>query len=219
MKTQDELKLMYERRFSGKEEYRRKVWSVLVSDWFQRYIPDAGAVLDLGCGHGEFVNNLKGLIRYGMDLNPDSGRHLDSDIRWFQQDCSKQWPLPDNALDLVFTSNFFEHLPHKTNLLGTLIEAYRCIRPGGRLIALGPNIKYVGGAYWDFWDHHLPLTEASLVEALQTAGFKLERVVPRFLPYSMSEGPRYPLFFLRLYLRLPFAWRIFGRQFVIVAYK
>jgi SAM-dependent methyltransferase len=219
MKTQDELKLMYERRFSGKEEYRRKVWSVLVSDWFQRYIPDAGAVLDLGCGHGEFVNNLKGLIRYGMDLNPDSGRHLDSDIRWFQQDCSKQWPLPDNALDLVFTSNFFEHLHHKTNLLGTLIEAYRCIRPGGRLIALGPNIKYVGGAYWDFWDHHLPLTEASLVEALQTAGFKLERVVPRFLPYSMSEGPRYPLFFLRLYLRLPFAWRIFGRQFVIVAYK
>jgi SAM-dependent methyltransferase len=219
MKTQDELKLMYERRFSGKEEYRRKVWSVLVSDWFQRYIPDAGAVLDLGCGHGEFVNNLKGLIRYGMDLNPDSGCHLDSDIRWFQQDCSKQWPLPDNALDLVFTSNFFEHLPHKTNLLGTLIEAYRCIRPGGRLIALGPNIKYVGGAYWDFWDHHLPLTEASLIEALQTAGFKLERVVPRFLPYSMSEGPRYPLFFLRLYLRLPFAWRIFGRQFVIVAYK
>jgi len=219
MKTQDELKLMYIRRFSGKEEYRRKVWSILVSDWFQRYIPDAGAVLDLGCGHGEFINNLKGQIRYAMDLNPDSGRHLDTDIRWLEQDCSKEWPLPDNALDLVFTSNFFEHLPHKTNLMGTLREAHRCIRPGGRLIALGPNIKYVGGAYWDFWDHHLPLTEASLVEALQTAGFKLERVVPRFLPYSMSEGPRYPLFFLRLYLRLPFAWRFFGRQFLIVAYK
>jgi SAM-dependent methyltransferase len=219
MKTQDELKSMYIRRFSGKEEYRRKVWSILVSDWFQRYIPDAGTVLDLGCGHGEFVNNLKGRIRYAMDLNPDSGRHLDADVRWFQQDCSKQWPLTDNALDLVFTSNFFEHLPHKPNLLATLIEAHRCIRPGGRLIALGPNIKYVGGAYWDFWDHHLPLTEASLVEALQTAGFKLERVVPRFLPYSMSEGPRYPLFFLRLYLRLPFAWRFFGRQFLIVAYK
>ncbi len=219
MKTQDELKLMYVRRFSGKEEYRRKVWSILVSDWFQRYIPDAGTVLDLGCGHGEFINNLKGLTRYAMDLNPDSARHLDAEIRCLQQDCSKQWPLTDNALDLVFTSNFFEHLPHKTNLFATLKEAHRCIRPGGRLIALGPNIKYVGGAYWDFWDHHLPLTEVSLVEALQTAGFKLERVVPRFLPYSMSEGPRYPLFFLRLYLRLPLAWRFFGRQFLIVAYK
>ena len=86
-------------------------------------------------------------------------------------------------------------------------------------MALGPNIRYLPGAYWDFWDHYLPLTEASLSEGLETAGFQLEKVVARFLPYTMSKGVRYPLIFLRLYLRLPFAWPFFGRQFLVVAKK
>jgi hypothetical protein len=29
----------------------------------------------------------------------------------------------------------------------------------GEIILIGPNIKYTGEAYWDFWDHLLPLTE------------------------------------------------------------
>jgi SAM-dependent methyltransferase len=127
--------------------------------------------------------------------------------------------LPDDTLGLVFTSNFFEHLPDKASLAATLLEARRCLRPGGRLVALGPNIKYLAGPYWDFWDHYLPLTEASLAEGLQTAGFRLERVIPRFLPFTMAHGPRYPLMLLRLYLRFPLAWRLFGRQFLVVATK
>jgi len=210
---------MYSERFYAKEEYRRKLWSVLISDWFCRFVPEDGAVLDLGCGYGEFINQVKAFTRYAMDLNPDSRRQLHTDVRLFQQDCSVQWPLPDEALDVIFTSNFFEHLPGKPSLAATLHEAHRCLQPGGRLIALGPNVKYLPGAYWDFWDHHLPLTEASLAEGLQMVGFKLERVVPRFLPYTMSHGPRYPLFLLRLYLRLPLAWRLFGRQFLVIAKK
>ncbi len=27
------------------------------------------------------------------------------------------------------------------------------------MLVLQPNIRYVGGAYWDFLDHHLPLTD------------------------------------------------------------
>jgi hypothetical protein len=33
----------------------------------------------------------------------------------------------------------------------------------------------------------------------------------------MSGGPRYPLAFLCAYLKLPLAWRIFGKQFLVVA--
>jgi len=217
--TQDDLEALYNQRFSGREDYRRKVWSVLISDWFSRFIPADGAVLDLGCGYGEFINQVNGPSRYAMDLNPDSRRHIHPDVCLFQQDCSVRWPLSDDALDLVFTSNFFEHLPAKTNLAATLKEAHRCLRPGGRLVALGPNIKYLAGAYWDFWDHHLPLTEVSLAEGLQTAGFHVESVVPRFLPYTMADGPRYPVVLLRVYLRCPLAWRLFGRQFLVVVRK
>jgi hypothetical protein len=63
------------------------------------------------------------------------------------------------------------------------------------------------------------LTERSLAEGLVAAGFCLERVVGRFLPYTMSSGPRYPLILLRLYLRLPALWRVFGRQFLVIALK
>jgi SAM-dependent methyltransferase len=215
----DDVKTIYARRFSGKEDYRQRVWDVLVSDFFFNLAPPGGAVLDLGCGHGEFINQVNGATRYAMDLNPDSGSHLDAGVCWLQQDCAAEWPLSDGVLDLVFTSNLFEHLPDKSTLVATLKEAYRCLRPGGHFVALGPNIKYVGGAYWDFWDHHLPLTDASMAEVLETVGFKLQRVVSRFLPYSMSGGRRYPLLFLRIYLRLPMAWWLFGRQFLIVATK
>src|SRR5690349_20370189 len=181
----DNLQALYDRRFSGKKDYRQRVWSILVADCFSKLIPAGGAVLDLGCGRGEFIrgefiNRVTGVTRYAMDLNPDSKCHLDSGIQWFQRDCSKRWPLADNALSFVFTSNFFEHLTDKGKLLTTLEEAHRCLRPGGRIVALGPNIKYVGGAYWDFWDHHIALTETSMVEILQTVGFRLQRVVPRF---------------------------------------
>src|SRR6185295_17009631 len=125
----------------------------------------------------------------------------------------------DASLDVVFTSNFFEHLPDKSTLTRTLQEAWRCLKPGGKLIAMGPNIKYLPGAYWDFWDHHLPLTESSLAEGLKTKGFVVDTCWPRFLPYTMASGPQYPILFLQLYLGLRFAWRIFGKQFLIVARK
>jgi hypothetical protein len=36
-------------------------------------------------------------------------------------------------------------------------------------------------------------------------------------PYSMSQGPTYPLWMLKAYLAVPFVWRFFGKQFLVVA--
>ena len=119
----------------------------------------------------------------------------------------------------MFTSNFFEHLPDKGCLTRTLAQAFRCLKPGGRLVAIGPNIKYLPGLYWDFYDHHTILTEASLGEALEIGGFALETFAPRFLPYTLVDAPEYPLFFVRLYLAMPWLWWIQGRQFLVVARK
>ncbi len=49
-------------------------------------------------------------------------------------------------------------------------------KPGGRLLALQPNIRFVGGAYWDFVDHHLPLTDRTLVEACESLGYEIVEV-------------------------------------------
>src|SRR5205809_100416 len=188
---------IYEARFKASADYRQRVWQVLIKRCFQRYAGPTSAVLDLGCGYGEFINQIQCGSKYAMDLNPDAPKRLDPKVQCFLQDCSLPWPLSEGALDLVFTSNFFEHLPDKTALGRTLDEIKRCLKPGGRLIALGPNIKFLPGAYWDFWDHYVPLSEASLGEALENRDFSIERCVPKFLPYTMAKGPHFPMLFLQ----------------------
>jgi SAM-dependent methyltransferase len=215
----DELEQEYAMRFGRTEAYRFAVWQILIREFFARWIPAKASVLDLGCGWGEFINQVAAEKKYAMDLNPASATKLARDVTLFSQDCAKKWPLGDGQLDVVFTSNFFEHLPTKQSLRDTLAEAFRCLRSNGRLICLGPNIKYLPGRYWDFWDHYLPLTELSLVEALGLAGFQIEYVRAKFLPYSMSQGSTPPLFLVKLYLKLPPMWALMGKQFCVIAQK
>lgn len=218
IKEPRELQAIYQRRFTAAHAaYRRQLWAVLVAEYFQPMIAPDAVVLDLGCGYGEFINQVHCGQRYAMDLNPASPDQLQPGVKFLAQDCSQRWALPDASLDVVFTSNFFEHLPDKLALKLTLLEAARCLRPGGRLIALGPNIKYVQGAYWDFWDHFLCLTELSLAEALENNGYVVRRAIPRFLPYTTVNRPAFPMALVRLYLRLPLVWPLFGRQFLVVA--
>ena len=213
-----DLQQIYQNRFSGQSEYRQRVWIVLCR-FFARWIASDAAVLDLGCGHCEFINAVSARCKYAMDLNPDASVLAQPDVIVLPQDCSSPWDVVPNSLDAVFSSNFFEHLPDKAALERTLQHAIHALRPGGRLVAIGPNIKYVPGAYWDFFDHYVPLTELSLAEVLRTCGFEMEVCIGRFLPYTMSRGRTYPLWMLEIYLAMPWAWRFFGKQFLVVARK
>jgi len=213
----NELASLYRDRFDATQSYRDRVWRVLVADFFQALIPARASVLDLGCGYGQFINHVQAEQKFGMDLNPTSASHLAAGVRFLRQDCAASWELADRSLDVIFTSNFLEHLPDKTALQATLAQVGRCLKPTGRLIALGPNIKYLPGLYWDFWDHHVALTENALREALVVSGFQVTRCLPKFLPYTMAQGPQYPLAFLKLYLRVPLAWRFLGKQFLVIA--
>lgn len=212
-----ELRLAYDLRFGKERVYRDAVWKILTAEFFQQFISKNAILLDIGCGWGEFINNIVAGKKYGMDLNPGARTHLAGDVELLEQDCSQPWPLADASLDCVFTSNFFEHLQSKDDLRRTLLHVRRCLRPGGRVICLGPNIRHLAGAYWDFWDHQLPLTERSLAEALELTGFEIEKSIDRFLPYRMSGKREAPLTLVRLYLKLPIAWRFFGKQFLVIA--
>ena len=217
IKDPGELQNIYRRRFDRNTAYRKLLWRELNASFFQRLVAPDAAVLDLGCGYGEFINDIRCGRKYGMDLNPESRAHLAPDVTHISQDSSLPWAIPEGSLDVVFTSNFFEHLPDKLAIRKTLIEARRALKPGGRIIALGPNIKYVPGAYWDFWDHFLCLTEMSLGEAFENNGFRVTVSHGRFLPYTTVNMPQFPAAIIRLYLAIPFLWRIFGRQFLVVA--
>ena len=90
---------------------------------------------------------------------------------------------------------------------------FAALKPGGRLLALGPNAKLLPGAYLDFFDHYIPLTELSLVEVLEKLHLKTKTVWDHVLPYTMSQGNQPPLWLVKLYLQLPVVRRLFGKQF------
>ena len=211
------LSEQYQRRFQASADYRDQVWKSILRVHLQSLVGANQRVLDLGCGWGEFIRNVEARRKFAMDLNPDAAVHLDAATEFLQQDCSQPWPLQDNSLDVVFSSNFIEHLPSKEALELTLEQARRCLKEDGQIILLGPNIRYVQGAYWDYWDHHIPLTDRSVAELLALKGFEVTRSIDRFLPYSMSEGNNPPLLLVALYLRLPLAWKFLGKQFLVVA--
>jgi SAM-dependent methyltransferase len=215
----EELRRIYGARFEKNLEYRKQVWGVLAPEFFQKYVVPSATVLDLGCGYGEFINTIRCGRKLAMDLNPDAPRFLAAEVQFLQQDCSTRWQCADQSLDVVFTSNFFEHLPGKNALKLTLEEAFRGLKPGGKLIALGPNIRFLPAHYWDFWDHHLALSDRSLAEGLENCGFTILENHPRFLPYTMVSRREQPLAVISLYLKMRPLWKIFGRQFLIVATK
>ena len=219
MRSEKHLTQIYDKRFSGHEYYRNQVWKILVKQFFSKWIRSTDHILDLGCGYGEFINNTKCEVRHAMDLNPKTRSLMDKEIIFHEQDCSKPWKIESNSLDLVFTSNFFEHLPNKESLDCTVGEIKKALKPEGRLIAMGPNIIVLKGEYWDFWDHHVALSDQSLCELLQIHNFTIEQSDSKFLPYNMVRVKEHPLFLVSLYLKFPFLWKIFGKQFLIIAKK
>ena len=212
---------LYQTRFRAPDQARKsELWKVLCASFFQQYVRPEDTVLDLGAGFCEFINHIECRIRLAVDLNPDTPRYAAPDVRVIRAASSRLDMLASDSVDVVFASNFFEHLPDKPEFIATLRELRRILRPGtGRLLVLQPNIRLLNGRYWDFLDHYLPLTERTLVEALELIGLTPVEVRTRFLPYTTkSRLPQHALI-VRAYLRLrPLQW-LFGRQTWMVAVK
>lgn len=218
----DEARLaaLYAARFPAAELPRKNaIWQVLCRHFFQRFVPAQATVIDLACGYGEFINNIAAAEKIAIDLNPDSQTFLAADVRFEQTAAAEVGRLFPGRADVVFSSNFLEHLPDKPaleQLLGQVLEA---LKPGGHFLVMGPNLRYLPGQYWDFYDHHLGLTHLSLCEVLNNLGFELELCIDRFLPYTTQGSlPTHPAL-VRAYLAFPPAWRLLGKQFFIVARK
>lgn len=219
-KEASRLDTLYQTRFDAAEQERKnEIWKILCSQFFQKYVPENSHVLDLGAGFGEFINHIVALEKTAVDLNPDSASYLQADIRFIQQPATQLTALQNNSIDIAFASNFFEHMPSKEILIEVVREAHRVLRPGGKLLILQPNIRYVGHAYWDFIDHHIALTDLSCIELLRNNGFSAEVVIPRFLPYTTKSAlPQYP-WLVKLYLSVPILWRLFGQQSFLVGIR
>ncbi len=215
--NQAELDDIYTKRFGAKDKARQTLWATLTGSYFQRYVDPSDTVLDLAAGYCEFINNVRAKRKHAVDLNPETKRRAAKGVTVHITASTKLPKVLRHKVDVVFVSNFFEHLDDKHQLLETLSQIKQVLKPGGKLLILQPNISRTKGAYWDFVDHSLPINHKSLREALELTGFTVQKLKARFLPYTTSSSlPIHPLL-IKLYLRLPPAQWLLGKQIFALA--
>src|SRR5215216_4132212 len=105
-----DVQRIYERRFSPDLQFRDKMWKILCRVFFQRYVRPENHVLVIGAGYCEFINNIQANRKTAVDINPDLERYVGSGIKTVIASTTSMRGVADNSVDIVFASNFFEHL-------------------------------------------------------------------------------------------------------------
>jgi len=217
--SQRDLDLVYGQRFTDEHAMRKEgVWRE-VCRYLERFVAPDAPVLDVACDRGHFIRNIRATEKWATDVR-DVSHHLTPDIHFVRCDApTMDGVLPAEHFGTVFVSNYLEHLHSGAEIMQQLTAAHVVLRSSGRLIVLQPNIRLIGSSYWDFVDHHKALTERSLCEAVEATGFKVERVITRFLPFTTKGRLPQGAPLVRLYLAFPPAWYLLGKQTLCVARK
>jgi SAM-dependent methyltransferase len=130
-------------------------------------------ILDVGCGTGA---NLKMLAAHGkaegVDISAQAvdfcrQRGLDS----VQLGAIEQLPYADGAFDLVTALDVIEHLDDD---IAGLREIRRVLRRDGRVLLFVPAFMFLWGVQDDVSNHRRRYTLASLLTAVEAAGFSVE---------------------------------------------
>lgn len=103
------------------------------------------AILDMGCGSGDFLKLLRGVgaKAFGLEVNDAAiMRALDTGIDpalLFLGD-GRSLPFDDNSLDMVSFVNSFHHVPGNVQQI-LLEDVARVLKSGGELVAFEPRPK------------------------------------------------------------------------------
>jgi ubiquinone/menaquinone biosynthesis C-methylase UbiE len=208
MRSYHSIYFTYDRKRSG-------VWKE-IARYLQRYVPEEGSVLELGGGYCDFINNVRGKEKYVLDIFEEIDKYASKDVVVLKQAAPNLSGISDQSIDTILASNFFEHMT-RDNFTACIKEVWRVLKTEGNMIVIQPNYKYCSPSYFDDFTHTLIFSHITMRDWLKAFGFQIERVSPRFLPFSMkSKLPKVP-WLIRLYLQLPY--RPFAKQFLLVAYK
>ena len=73
-------------------------------------------VVDVGAGYCEFINNIRAGRKIAVDLNPRVREFAQPDVAGHQRELHRaRLDADDASADVVFMSNFLEHLPEQAD--------------------------------------------------------------------------------------------------------
>jgi ArsR family transcriptional regulator len=135
-------------------------------------------IADLGAGEGTFsqllarrakkviaIDNSENMVEYGREL---AAKHGVKNLEYRKGDL-EEVPIKDGTVDLAFFSQALHHAPHPDVAVA---EAWRILKPGGRIVVLDllrHNYEEAREMYADLW---LGFTEVEVTRFLRQAGFK-----------------------------------------------
>jgi SAM-dependent methyltransferase len=193
---------------------RDVVWKALWRYYFRHRVHPSAAVLDLGCGYGDFINNVVSARRIAIDLWPGFVAHLDPGVEAIVGSVSDLSRIADGSVDYAFASNLFEHMTQE-EFADTLSSLRDKLTPNGSLTILQPNYRYAFREYFDDYTHVSIYSHVSLCDFLAANGFEPVEVRPRFLPLTVkSRLPTWPSL-IGIYLRSPL--KPLGKQMLVRA--
>ena len=210
-----DLTKIYRHRFDDSDRADMDaVWQVLVTNFFKRWIKPDDAVIDIGAGLCNFINNVSAKRRIAFDADPSVTERAAPGVEVITGTNLIGHDL-EGSLNVAFLSNFLEHLENGDAVLSMLNDVHKLLKPGGKILILQPNFALTGPDYFDFIDHKTILTEKSVYEALELTGYDITFSKKRFLYTSKSRTPRHP-WLVRLYLLMPPAqWLMAGQSFFV----
>ncbi len=146
------------------------------------FVERQGVVVDLACGHGDFVQLLTehGVQALGVDLDPACCAELrrrgidvvcDDVLNYLQG-------LDENSLAGITSFHLVEHLPYP-KVLQLIHLAYRALAPGGLILLATPNVRALYTHLESFYMHfgHVSFYHPRLLSFfLDYAGFHEPRV-------------------------------------------
>lgn len=197
--------------------WRNEVWKILTENFFQKFVRPEDRILDIPCGFGEFINHIKCRQRIAMDIRSDSKKYLNPGVQFIKCESTKL-ALPDESVEKIFISNFFEHISRE-DIIITVKEAKRVLTKGGQVLVFQPNIRFLQKDYWMFYDHITPIDDRALEEVFGAYGLNMIHKIERFFPYTLKSRLPKSKLLVRLYLKFPILWGLFGEQSFLVFQK
>jgi SAM-dependent methyltransferase len=193
---------------------RETVWKALWRYHFRRIVPADGCVLDLGCGYGDFINQVEARRRIALDSWEGFPAHLSPGIEPIVGSVTDLAGLDDGSVDFAFASNLFEHLT-QADFAAALAALRPKLSARGSLAILQPNWRHAFREYFDDYTHVSIWSHVSLADFLRANGWEVIEVRPRFLPLTVkSRLPVWPPL-IGAYLKSPV--KPLGKQMLVQA--
>lgn len=179
-------KISLEGYYKSKNIFKKLISKVLIRN-LMIVVPKErkGRLLDIGCGSGEFLNQMKGFgwEVYGVEINSEAvGTGKRKGLNIFCGELGGA-DFPDNFFDVVVLNQTLEHVYSPSAYLK---ETHRILKPEGSLIIGVPNIdcieRKIFKEYWHGLDvprHIYFFSISSLRRYLERHEFEIERIISK----------------------------------------